>query len=114
MSSSTGEPVPATEAEAPSHREPPGYSQVRGLIRRAIGSFSRYEDLDTLYDPDGRDILDYGWAGDGDRALALLERGARSVAGLDLWWKQDDLDRIRGRMREAGVESRTDFRIADP
>jgi SAM-dependent methyltransferase len=103
----------ALEEDA-SHHQARGYARVRQLIRRAIGSFSRYADLDTLYDPRDRDILDYGWAGDGDRAVALLERGARSVAGFDLWWKDEDLTRVAALMRRAGVEEKTDFRLADP
>jgi len=90
------------------------YARVRGLTSRAIGSFSRFGDLDTLYDPRERDILDYGWAGDGDRALALLRRGARSVAGFDLWWSEADLERVRELMRASGAGERTDFRLADP
>jgi SAM-dependent methyltransferase len=88
--------------------------RLRDLARRAVGRFSRFGDLDTLYDPSGRDILDYGWAGDGDRALSLLGRGARSVAGFDLWWTEDDLERVRALMRGAGVEEGIDFRLADP
>jgi SAM-dependent methyltransferase len=90
------------------------YRRVRELIRRAVGRFSRFGDLDTLYDPGDRDVLDYGWAGDGDRALALLARGARSVAGFDLWWAAADLERVRELMAGAGAEERIDFRIADP
>ncbi len=90
------------------------YDRVRELVRRAVGRFSRFGDLDTLYDPTGGDILDYGWAGDGDRALALIERGAGSVAGFDLWWTEDDLGRVRELMRAAGVEESVDFRLADP
>jgi SAM-dependent methyltransferase len=88
--------------------------QVQQLIGRAIGGFSRYGDLDTLYDPQGRDILDYGWAGDGDRAVSLIARGARTVSGFDLWWKDADLERVAGLMRAVGVEQQTDFRLADP
>ncbi len=90
------------------------YARVRGLVRRAAGRFSRLGDLDTLYDPKGRDILDYGWAGDGDRATALIERGARSVAGFDLWWTEDDLERVRELMAGGGVLQSTDLRLADP
>jgi SAM-dependent methyltransferase len=90
------------------------YARVRELVRRAVGRFSRFGDLDTLYDPSGRDILDYGWAGDGDRAIALIGRGARSVSGFDLWWTQDDLERVGELMRGAGVKDSVDFRLADP
>jgi SAM-dependent methyltransferase len=90
------------------------YARVRELVRRAVGRFSRFGDLDTLYDPTGRDILDYGWAGDGDRAVALIERGAGSVAGFDLWWTEADLERVGQLMRIAGVEESVDFRLADP
>ncbi len=110
---------PSAEAGAPA--EGPSsdvrarrYVRVRELVRRAIGSFSRFGDLDSLYEPRERDILDYGWAGDGDRALALLGRGARSVAGFDLWWSQDDLARVGELMRAAGVQQHVDFRLADP
>ena len=78
------------------------YARVRELVRRAVGRFSRFGDLDTLYEPSGRDILDYGWAGDGDRAIALIERGAKSVAGFDLWWKQEDLERVGQLMSSRG------------
>lgn len=91
----------------------PGYIRVRQLIGRAIGGFSRFSDLDTLYDPRERDILDYGWAGDGDRAVALIRRGARMVTGFDLWWTQEGLERVDGLMRDAGVEKQIDFRLAD-
>jgi SAM-dependent methyltransferase len=101
--------------QEPSHKtQGDRYARVRGLIARAIGSFSRYGDLDTLYDPRGGDVLDYGWAGDGDRAVALIGRGARRVAGFDLWWTQDDLERVGELMRRAGVREQTDFRLADP
>lgn len=90
------------------------YARVRALVRRAVGRFSRFGDLDTLYDPSGRDILDYGWAGDGDRAVALLGRGARSVSGFDLWWTEDDLERVEGLTRSSGAGDRIEFRLADP
>jgi SAM-dependent methyltransferase len=117
MSDATGDQPRETidsDQETSRQEEPPGYVRVRSLIRRAIGSFSRLGDLDTLYEPQGREILDYGWAGDGDLAVALLGRGARSVSGFDLWWKDEDLDRVRDRMRGLGFDGRTDFRIADP
>jgi hypothetical protein len=94
----------APHEEAPEHAQARGYVRVRQLIGRAIGSFSRFGDLDTLYDPRERDILDYGWAGDGDRAVALIRRGARMVTGFDLWWTQEGLERVEGLMRDAGVE----------
>ncbi len=90
------------------------YIRTRALVRRAVGRFSRFGDLDGLYEPRDRDVLDYGWAGDGERALALLGRGARSVAGFDLWWTQDDLVRVSQLMPGAGVRERIDFRLADP
>jgi ubiquinone/menaquinone biosynthesis C-methylase UbiE len=112
-------PEDTTETSAPGQEgarepEPRGYARVREIIRRGIGSFSRVGDLDDLYEPQGHDILDYGWAGDGDRALGLLERGAASVSGFDLWWKDQDLERVSERMRALGLDGRTDFRLADP
>jgi SAM-dependent methyltransferase len=117
LSGATG--GPPAEAGAPgegslSDAQARRYVRVRELVRRAVGSFSRFGDLDSLYEPRDRDILDYGWAGDGDRALALLGRGAKRVAGFDLWWTQDDLARVGELMRTAGVQEHVDFRLADP
>jgi SAM-dependent methyltransferase len=104
----------APEEDSLNARRARRYARVRALVRRAVGRFSRFSDLDTLFDPAGRDILDYGWAGDGDRAIALIERGAGSVAGFDLWWTQEDLERVGELMRRAGVEESVDLRLADP
>jgi SAM-dependent methyltransferase len=90
------------------------YVRVRNLIRRAIGSFSRFDDLHTLYDPSGKDILDFGWAGDGDRARDLVRRGARRVVGFDLWWDEADVERVTRLARAAGVADRVEFGLADP
>lgn len=90
------------------------YKQVRNLIGRAVGSFSRYGDLDTLYDPSGATALDFGWAGDGIRARQLVERGATKVVGFDLWWKEDDIERVTELARQAGVADRVEFCLADP
>jgi SAM-dependent methyltransferase len=90
------------------------YLRVRNLIKRAIGSFSREGDLDTLYDPSGRTILDFGWAGDGIRARALVARGAEKVVGFDLWWDESDIGRVTELARQEGVEERVEFCLADP
>jgi SAM-dependent methyltransferase len=90
------------------------YLKVRNVIKRAVGSFSRYQDLDTLYDPAGATALDFGWAGDGIRARELVERGATRVVGFDLWWKQEDIARVTALAQEAGVADRVEFCLADP
>jgi ubiquinone/menaquinone biosynthesis C-methylase UbiE len=91
------------------------YVRVRNLIKRALGSFSRFDDLHSFYEPKDRVILDYGWAGDGDRARWLIERGATKVYGFDRWWKDEaDVERVREIMRQAGVADRVEFTRADP
>ncbi|HEY2603733.1 MAG TPA: class I SAM-dependent methyltransferase [Thermoleophilaceae bacterium] len=94
-------------------KEAQDYSRVRELIRRGIGGFSRYGDLDTLFDPRDRNVLDYGWAGAQKRYLSLIERGARQVAGIDLWWTQEDLDQVHKEVQDEGVADRVDFRLSD-
>jgi SAM-dependent methyltransferase len=90
------------------------YLRIRNLIGRAVGSFSRYGDLDTFYDPSGKTVLDFGWAGDGIRARQLVERGATKVVGFDLWWNESDVERVTKLAREAGIEERVEFLLADP
>jgi SAM-dependent methyltransferase len=90
------------------------YLRVRNLIKRAIGSFSRQDDLDTLYEPAGCTILDFGWAGDGIRARGLVARGAQKVVGFDLWWDESDIGRVTELARQEGIEDRVEFCLADP
>jgi SAM-dependent methyltransferase len=90
------------------------YKKVRNLIGRMVGSFSRYGDLDTLYDPAGAVTLDFGWAGDGIRASQLVKRGATKVVGFDLWWKEPDVERVTELARLAGIADQTEFCLADP
>ena len=90
------------------------YLRVRNLIKRAIGSFSRHQDLDTFYNPAGATVLDFGWAGDGIRARELVERGATKVVGFDLWWNESDIGRVTELARQAGIEERVEFCLADP
>jgi SAM-dependent methyltransferase len=90
------------------------YQRVRNLISRAVGSFSRYGDLDTLYDPAGAVALDFGWAGDGIRAAQMVERGATKVVGFDLWWTESDVERVTQLARQAGHADKVEFCLADP
>jgi SAM-dependent methyltransferase len=90
------------------------YKKVRNVIGRAVGSFSRYGDLDTLYDPAAAVALDFGWAGDGIRASQLVKRGATKVVGFDLWWKESDVERVTELARLAGIADQTEFCLADP
>lgn len=56
----------------------------------------------------GKDCVDMG-CGNGSFSFALLERGARSVTGLDFGERQ--VERARAAARSLGVEDRTDFRV---
>ena len=86
------------------------YDRVRGLISRAIGAFSTYGELESVYDPRGLEVLDYG-CGRGEQAVALLERGARHVTGFDLSEAEVEAARVRAEAR--GFGSHATFLVAD-
>src|SRR6185436_13535207 len=77
---------------------------------RSIGAFSSYGELESLYDPAGRRVLDYG-CGRGDDALRLVERGAAHVTGFDI--SDAEVAHARAAAAAAGVADRTTFVVAD-
>ena len=86
------------------------YELLRGRIERAIGSFARYEDMRDLYDPSGKEVLDYG-CGNGSGSIELLKRGARHVTGIDI--SEVQTDEARRRVAAAGYADRASFSAAD-
>ena len=86
------------------------YETVRNLIGRSIGGFSSYGELETTYDPAGKNVLDYG-CGRGDDALRLIERGAAHVTGFDI--SDAEIAVAQQAARAAGLQDRTRFVVAD-
>src|ERR1700754_2714594 len=82
------------------------YETVRNLIGRSIGGFSSYGELETTYDPAGKNVLDYG-CGRGDDALRLIERGAAHVTGFDI--SDAEIAVAQQAARAAGLQDRTRF-----
>jgi SAM-dependent methyltransferase len=86
------------------------YGRVRPWIDRAIGEFTRGSDMHDLYDPRGRNVLDYG-CGDGSLSVRLLERGAAKVTGIDI--SEVLIDQARRRAAGAGFADRARFLVGD-
>jgi SAM-dependent methyltransferase len=86
------------------------YHTLRRWIWRAIGEFSRNEEVLDLYDPAGKVVLDYG-CGPGYLTKYLLERGATHVTGIDV--SDGEIEQAVERARKNGLEDRSRFLAAD-
>ena len=86
------------------------YEAARGLIGRSIGAFAAYDELEGLYDPAGRTVLDYG-CGRGADAIRLARAGAAHVTGFDL--SEGEIAHARRAAEAAGVADRVEFTVAD-
>src|SRR6059058_4534896 len=86
------------------------YNTLRRWIWRAIGEFGRDDEVHELYDPAGRDVLDYG-CGPGYLAQYLVEGGARSVTGIDV--SDGEIEQARERAEQNGIADRSHFLVAD-
>jgi ubiquinone/menaquinone biosynthesis C-methylase UbiE len=87
-----------------------GFARIRPWINRAIGEFSRDEEMFTYFDARGKDVLDYG-CGNGRLAVKLAEEGARKVTGFDI--SEGQIDEARERAKASGVADRTEFMVSD-
>ncbi len=87
-----------------------GFRRIRPWINRAIGPYSREFEMHDLYDPAGKDVLDYG-CGVGTLSLELLARGARHVTGFDI--ADGQVAEATQRAEAAGVSDRVDFLVDD-
>jgi ubiquinone/menaquinone biosynthesis C-methylase UbiE len=86
------------------------YERIRPWIERAIGEFTRGSDMHALYEPRGKNALDYG-CGDGSLSIRLLERGAKRVTGIDI--SEVLIEEARRRAAAGGFADRTRFVVAD-
>ena len=86
------------------------YRLLRRLIWRAIGEFNRHGELDTLFDPAGKVVLQYG-CGPGIGVEALLQRGAIHVTGIDI--SEEEIGLAQRAAQEGGYTERVDFHAAD-
>ncbi|HWE32958.1 MAG TPA: class I SAM-dependent methyltransferase [Solirubrobacteraceae bacterium] len=86
------------------------YRQIRQIIWRAIGAFNRNEELTELYDPRGKRVLLYG-CGPANEAQRLLDRGASSLAGIDI--SDGEIAQAWESARAGGYEDLVDFRAGD-
>jgi ubiquinone/menaquinone biosynthesis C-methylase UbiE len=86
------------------------YRLLRRLIWRAIGEFNRHGDLDRMFDPEGKLVLQYG-CGPGLGVKTLLQRGAAHVTGIDI--SEEEIHLAQRTAREEGYDANVDFRAAD-
>jgi SAM-dependent methyltransferase len=86
------------------------YRRIRRIIWRAIGEFNRGSELDGLFDPAGKIVLQYG-CGPGLGVEKLLQRGAVHVTGIDI--SEEEIERGRRAADEGGYADRADFRVED-
>ncbi|MEA2439347.1 MAG: hypothetical protein QOH76_771 [Thermoleophilaceae bacterium] len=86
------------------------YNRLRQWIWRAIGEFGRDEEAYGLYNPAGKDVLDYG-CGPGYLTKSLVEGGASTVTGIDV--SDGEIEQARVRAEENGIADRSRFLVAD-
>jgi ubiquinone/menaquinone biosynthesis C-methylase UbiE len=86
------------------------YRLLRRLIWRAIGEFNRHGELDTMFDPAGKKVLQYG-CGPGLGVETLLRRGATHLTGIDI--SEEEIAQAQRAAREGGYEQRVDFHARD-
>jgi SAM-dependent methyltransferase len=86
------------------------YRLLRRLIWRAIGEFNRHDELERLFDPVGKRVLQYG-CGPGIGVESLLRRGAVHVTGIDI--SEEEIARAQGAAEQGGYAQSVDFRAAD-
>jgi SAM-dependent methyltransferase len=87
-----------------------GFARIRPWINRAIGEFSRDEEVYNYFDPRDKEALDYG-CGDGRVAMQLAERGALRVVGFDI--SSGQVEEARVLAEKAGFSDRMEFLVAD-
>jgi ubiquinone/menaquinone biosynthesis C-methylase UbiE len=87
-----------------------GFARIRPWINKAIGEFSRDEEMHLYFDPRGKEILDYG-CGDGRLAFQLVEQGAKKVTGFDI--SDGQVKAAQQKAKDLGVADRTEFLVAD-
>lgn len=86
------------------------YRLLRRLIWRAIGEFNRHDEVERLFDPAGKRVLQYG-CGPGIGVESLLQRGAAHVTGIDI--SEEEIARARHAAQHGGYAESVDFRVAD-
>ena len=86
------------------------YDRIRAVINRAIGGFGRYGDMENLFDPAGKRVLDYG-CGPGGATPRFVERGACEVVGFDV--SEGEVEKARRRAESLGMADRISFTTAD-
>jgi ubiquinone/menaquinone biosynthesis C-methylase UbiE len=91
-------------------RSQTSYNTLRQWIWRAIGEFGRDNEAYALYDPAGKDVLDYG-CGPGYLTKYLVEGGAKSVTGIDV--SDGEIEQARVKAEENGIADRSRFLVAD-
>lgn len=87
-----------------------GFARIRPWINRAIGEFSRDEEIYDYFDARDKVALDYG-CGDGRVAFRLAEKGARRVVGFDI--SSGQVEEARRLAEKAGYADRMEFLVAD-
>jgi ubiquinone/menaquinone biosynthesis C-methylase UbiE len=98
------------EKEFYNERGQTSYNRLRQWIWRAIGEFGRDDEFHELYDPAGKDVLDYG-CGPGYLAKHLVDSGAESVTGFDV--SEGEIEQARERAEQNGISDRCRFLVAD-
>jgi ubiquinone/menaquinone biosynthesis C-methylase UbiE len=91
-------------------RSQTSYNTLRQWIWRAIGEFGRDDEAYALYDPSGKDVLDYG-CGPGYLTKYLVDGGAKTVTGIDV--SDGEIEQARKRAEENGIADRSRFLVAD-
>ncbi|HEX5223718.1 MAG TPA: class I SAM-dependent methyltransferase [Solirubrobacteraceae bacterium] len=86
------------------------YRLLRRVIWRAIGEFNRHDEVESMFDPRGKAVLQYG-CGPGIGVESLLARGAVHVTGIDI--SEEEIGRAREKARSGGYADRVDFQAAD-
>ena len=86
------------------------YRRLRLIIWRAIGEFNRGREVDELFDPAGKVVLQYG-CGPGLGIDTLLQRGAVHVTGIDI--SDEEIALGRRAAQEGGYADRTEFQVED-
>ncbi len=83
---------------------------ARNLIHRSIGEFNSFPELFEMFDPVGREVLDYG-CGRGYIAVRIAQAGASHVTGIDV--SRAEVEHAESRAADAGVSDRVSFLVGD-
>jgi ubiquinone/menaquinone biosynthesis C-methylase UbiE len=98
------------EKEFYNQKEATSYHLVRRWIWRALGEFKRNDEISNLYDPAGKNVLDYG-CGPGYLTKYLFEEGAVHVTGIDV--SEGEIEQARESAEKEGFADRSRFLAAD-